>query len=32
MLRYIISQRRDRLWSAPILVDDDVDVIRAAAG
>ena len=32
MLRYIISQRRDRLGSVPILVDDDMDVICSAAG
>ena len=32
MLQYIVLQRRNRLGGAPVLVDDDVDVIRVAAG
>ena len=31
MLRYIVPWRWDRLGSAPVSVDNDVDVIRVAA-
>ena len=32
MLRYVISQRRDRLGGASVLVDNNMDVVCVAAG